>query len=124
MLVKQHRDDHHLKPGGHNPMRHRYQLQHIKDGMFLNRAFLAAAQNEVYRGLLGRAAEEVAFRKIADGSIMEGLGEKIVEWIKAQYDPEHPVASIVAFVAPDILWGFDPLLAIVYMVADALGVNF
>ena len=105
-------------------MRHRHQLQHIKDGMFLNRAFLAAAQNEVYRGLLGRTAEEVAFRKIADGSIMEGLGEKIVEWIKAQYDPEHPVASIVAFVAPDILWGFNPLLAIVYMVADALGVNF
>jgi hypothetical protein len=61
--------------------------------------------------------------KYADGSFMESAGATIKEEILKVWDKDHPIESVVSFIAPGMIWGISPWMAILYEVAGALGWN-
>lgn len=61
--------------------------------------------------------------KSAQG-VLSGLVSGVSEYVKGLYDPERPVESVLAFIAPGVLFRFFPWLAVLYEVAEALGVDW
>ena len=63
--------------------------------------------------------------KVAQSSVMTSIAQGIKNYVLSLYDPNKPVASVVAFLGPGLLFraGF-PMLAIFYEVAEALGFDW
>lgn len=55
---------------------------------------------------------------------LSGLMGSIGDYLKSQFNGEHPVASILSFLGSGMLWGISPKLSILYSLAQAFGVNF
>lgn len=62
--------------------------------------------------------------KNADG-ILGSIGSSIMSYVKSLYDPKRPIASVLSFLGPGILFrlGF-PWLGVLYEVADVLGFDW
>jgi hypothetical protein len=65
-------------------------------------------------------------QKTAQDSFLATIVNHIKSFISDQYDAEHPLASIAAFFAPEILWAlpFGGWLSVLYTVAEALGFDW
>jgi hypothetical protein len=55
---------------------------------------------------------------------LSGLMGSIGDYLKSQFNKDHPVASILSFLGSGLLWGISPKLSILYSLAQAFGVNF
>lgn len=60
-----------------------------------------------------------------EGGIVSSVAEGIKDYVSDLYDSNRPVASVVSFLGPGLLWklGF-PWMSVLYTVADALGFDW
>jgi hypothetical protein len=56
-----------------------------------------------------------------EGGFMSSVAGGIKDYLASQWDPAHPVASIVNFMGPAVFFKINPILGILYEVAEALG---
>lgn len=56
-----------------------------------------------------------------EGGIISSIANGIRDYIMSQYDPGHPIASIVNFLGPGLLVTVSPWMGIIYELAEALG---
>lgn len=72
--------------------------------------------------VLQAAFFESSMIKTADEGALSSVISGITSHIKEQYDENHPVESILAFLAPGVLWTFGfRWVAIIFQLAAALG---
>lgn len=74
--------------------------------------------------LIEALVKDESMNKYAQGGIAASLAQGIKSYVLSQYDKNHPIASIVAFLGPGLLWGVSPMISIFYEIAEALGFDW
>jgi hypothetical protein len=62
---------------------------------------------------------------IAQDNIMESVASGVKNYVLSQFDKDRPIASVVAFMGPGLLWSMDfKWMSVLYTVAEALGFDW